>query len=198
MVRRSAQSSFAPDALVFPGGTVDPVDFIDDPPAWMLRVQKMFRSSVSPLLPCDEMPVRHHEHIALVNAAVREVREEASVEVSGPSLHLFSHWITPPTEPKRYNTFFFVARAQDGTHGTADAIETHEARWISPQTALRAYAQGQLHLVYPTIKHLERALAFRNVDELIAFSKQKPIVTIMPWGAPSEGFTMPPELEGAW
>ena len=198
MVRRSSQSPFAPDALVFPGGTVDAGDFVQDPPACMLRLQKTFRATVSPLLPCDETPITGDEAIALVNAAVREAREEASVEVSGNALHLFSHWITPPTEPRRYNTFFFVARARDGTHGSADEFETHDARWTTARAAFLAHAAAEVHLVYPTIKHLERALAFRTVEELIAFTKEKPIVTIMPWGAPSEGFTMPRELEGAW
>lgn len=198
MVRRSGRSSFAPDALVFPGGTVDPEDYITPPGSWAARAASEFRATVSPSLTSTESPISEEDALAVVCAAVRELREEADVEISPDDVYLFSQWITPPSEPRRYNTFFFVARAPDGALGTADAVETHEARWITAQRALQNYANGELHLVYPTIKHLERALAYGTTDALLAFAKSKPIITIMPWGAPSEGFMMPEELEGAW
>ena len=198
MVRRSARSSFAPEALVFPGGAVDPEDYDKDAFGWAQRFSKEFRMTVSPLLPCDEPPASLADGVALVAAAVRELREEASVDVPPSALHLFSHWITPPSEPKRFNTYFFIARAPDGARGRADAHETHDARWISPSAALREYAAHKIHLVYPTIKHLERATAFRSVQEIVGFAHDKAIVTIMPWGAPSEGFVLPHALEGAW
>ncbi|MDP9025779.1 MAG: NUDIX hydrolase, partial [Candidatus Eremiobacteraeota bacterium] len=146
----------------------------------------------------SESPLTNLDARALVNAAVREMREEASIDLSDAELHLFSHWITPPTEPRRYNTHFFLARATSEHVGSADRFETHDERWIAPTEALALHAIQKLRLMYPTIKHLERIGAFHSVDDIWAFTKTKPIVTIMPGTAPEEGFVMPPQLEGIW
>ncbi len=198
MVRRSARSAFAPDAFVFPGGTVDPGDFARRSPWGPERLEAEFRATVPRELQSSESPVERRDAAALVHAAVRELSEEAGVELEPQALHLFSHWITPPTEPRRYNTHFFVASALENHVGVADRVETHDERWIDPAEALALYRAQQLHLVYPTIKHLERLTAFGTVEELLEFARTKPILTIMPNVAPHEGFVMPPSLEGVW
>jgi hypothetical protein len=80
----------------------------------------------------------------------------------------------------------------------ADAYETHDGTWVSPREALAQFEAGNLYLVYPTIKHLERLVRFENIDELLTFARTKPVQTIMPTRAPSEGFVMPPSLENEW
>lgn len=165
MARRSSRSGFAPDAYVFPGGTVDPQD--------------------------GEVPD------ALRNAAVRELFEEAGVRLNPATLTPFSHWITPPSEPRRYDTHFFFAQAPADQVARADAFETHDGMWISPADALQRYRENTLHLVYPTIKHLERLLAFASLDDLAAFARTKTIHTICPADA-GDSFAIPAELEDAW
>jgi 8-oxo-dGTP pyrophosphatase MutT (NUDIX family) len=114
-------------------------------------------------------------------------------------LVLFSHWITPRGEPRRYNTHFFFALAPPGQAGLADARETHEGLWIAPQDALARYRERDFHLVYPTIKHLERLRAFESIAQLHAFARSKPVLTILPTTADGdEGFAMPHELENTW
>jgi len=114
------------------------------------------------------------------------------------ALTLFSHWITPANEPRRYNTHFFVAIAGAGHSPVADADETHDGVWIAPSRALEAHREGSFHLVYPTVKHLERLTEVASIDALREFAASKPIVTIEPTCSPEEGFTMPPELDRAW
>jgi 8-oxo-dGTP pyrophosphatase MutT (NUDIX family) len=198
MVRRSARSAFAPDAFVFPGGTVDESDFEQPSPWTPERLASEFRAEVPGELPPSESPVGARDAAALVRAAIRELSEEAGIELDASNLHLFSHWITPPTEPRRYNTHFFVAVASKNHVGVADRFETHDERWIQPAEALALHRAEQLHLVYPTIKHLERLAAFSAVEQLLEFARAKPILTIMPSTAPEEGFVMPASLEGAW
>ncbi len=82
--------------------------------------------------------------------------------------------------------------------GAADRFETHDERWLAPREALALHRSGKLHLVYPTIKHLERLTGFADVERLIEFARSKPIVTIVPNVAPHGGFVMPATLEGAW
>lgn len=123
---------------------------------------------------------------------------EHAWRVDANALHLFSHWITPPTEPRRYDTHFFLARMPQAQVARADATETHDGIWIAPHEALARYRAGNLYLVYPTIKHLERILPYGEIDALLSFGAQKPIQTIMPTMSPAEGFIMPSVLEEAW
>jgi 8-oxo-dGTP pyrophosphatase MutT (NUDIX family) len=113
-------------------------------------------------------------------------------------LALFSHWITPPSEPRRFNTHFFFARAPAGQAGRADAHETHEGLWIAPRDALARYGDGAFHLVYPTIKHLERLSAFDSLEDAQNFARTKPVLTILPATAADGGFVMPAALEQTW
>ncbi len=112
-------------------------------------------------------------------------------------LALFSQWLTPPRLPKRYNTHFFVAPAPEGAAATADAHETHDGIWIVPADALARNQTGDLHLVYPTIKHLERLASFATLDELLAFARTKRVLALSPESV-NDGFVLPPALENAW
>jgi len=113
------------------------------------------------------------------------------------ALTLFSHWITPPSEPRRYNTHFFFAVAPDGQAALADASETHDGIWVEPSAALERRQAGKLHLVYPTIKHLERLARFDSVDAALDYAKRKPVLTILPKDA-ADDFEIPATLENAW
>lgn len=116
----------------------------------------------------------------------------------GGALALFSHWITPPSESRRFNAHFFVARAPTGQTGFADAAEMHEGVWIAPADALARGREGRFHLVYPTIKHLQRLATFGTLDDLETFARTKPILTMLPNATDARGFAIPPALEDAW
>ena len=48
----------------------------------------------------------------------------------------FSHWLTPPGAPKRFDTRFFVTRAPQGQTAEADGGEAVELMWLTPVQAL--------------------------------------------------------------
>lgn len=114
------------------------------------------------------------------------------------ALTLFSRWITPQSEPRRFDAHFFVALAPAGQAARSDDSEVHDGAWIAPQTALERHRAGAFHLVYPTVKHLERLASFDSADALVAFARSKPIVTIAPDAHPDAGYVMPETLERAW
>ncbi len=246
LTRRSASSAFAPDAFVFPGGTIADQDRSEAVRARTLglqadRLDREFRAALPEALACDEPPVDRESARALTVAALRELFEETGVllarttgglpiDASGDeweraagervavrderlafadfltahdwyadaeALSLFSHWITPPSEPRRYNTHFFFAVAPPGQDPLADAFETHDGIWISPAAALDRGRAGTMHLVYPTIKHLARLAAFDSVDAALEFARSKPVLTIVPADA-GDDFAIPAALENAW
>lgn len=246
LARRSASSAFAPDAFVFPGGTIAPQDSSEAARVRTLgletdRLDREFRAAVPDELACDEAPVDRESARALLIAALRELFEEAGVlfarTASGDAIEatatdwervaeqrvavrdgslafadflvdhdwyadsraiaLFSHWITPRSEPRRYNTHFFFAAAPPDQAALADAFETHDGLWIAPSAALERFGAGRLHLVYPTIKHLARLAGFDSVESALEFAQRKPVLTIVPNDA-GDDFAIPTALEDAW
>lgn len=245
LTRRSARSAFAPDAFVFPGGTVDAQDATPTVRRRTLgldenRLREEFRATVHESLSSSEPPIATEQAAALLVAALRELFEEAGVLLARDAagnfvttssakgldaervavrtgglpfgdflqrhdwyadaarLALFSHWITPPVEPRRYNTHFFFAIAPPLQDPLADAHETHDGIWIAPADALERNASGTMHLVYPTIKHLERLRAFASVDDAAEYARRKPVLTIMPHAPQNGDFKIPRALENTW
>jgi len=113
--------------------------------------------------------------------AVRELREEASIELGEKDeLVFFSRWITPEVVSRRFDAWFFLALAPAHTSPQADGVETTDSRWFEPQAALRAQAAGELALAFPTIKQLESLLPFQTSDEAIEAHRDLTVEPILP------------------
>ncbi len=126
-----------------------------------------------------------------------ESLEREDLYADARQLALFSQWLTPPQFSKRYNTHFFLARAPDGAAAAADEHETHDGLWIAPTDALARNEAGDLHLVYPTVKHLERLTRFATLDGLLEFARTKRVLALSPY-TENDTFALPPALENAW
>src|SRR5919199_4706507 len=114
-------------------------------------------------------------------AAVREAREEAGIELPDPdALVRFSRWITPRRLRIRYDTHFFLAPLPEGAEPRVDGGEVVDARWYTPSAALEAFRAGELELVFPTLKHLERLADFGSADELLAWAQGRAVEPVEP------------------
>src|SRR5947209_2522452 len=118
---------------------------------------------------------------ALRAAAIREVAEEAGIEIAGAhALIPFSRWITPAEVKTRFDTWFYVAEMPPGGEPRVDNIEVVDARWYEPAAALEAGTRGELLLVFPTIKHLEQLSQFSSADELISYARGREVRPVQP------------------
>lgn len=117
-----------PDALVFPGGKVDPGDGAAE---------------------SDE---------AFVAGARRECMEEAGIDLGDRALFWFDTWITPSAEPRRFYARFYLAEvsAEESANAAADGHETHEGRWATASEHLSAWQSGAIDLPPPTLCTLLR------------------------------------------
>jgi 8-oxo-dGTP pyrophosphatase MutT (NUDIX family) len=114
-------------------------------------------------------------------AAVRELAEEAGIELTEPEAMVqFSRWITPAQVKIRFDTWFFLAPAPDGAEAVIDGAEIVAARWYSPAAALEASAKGELFLVFPTIKHLEQLAGFESVEALLSYARGREVLPVEP------------------
>jgi recombination protein RecT len=215
MVRRSARAVFLPDQYVFPGGRVDDADRDaaarrlhgsagDVDPAYAMTAARETFEEVGllfadrPVHVADLADLRRSMHAGEMSFA--DVLERLDVSIDASQLQYFSRWITPKAElaTRRFDARFFVGRAPADQVAEADATEVLDGRWIAPAGALAANARGEINLIFPTIKHLERIAPYRTVDELLAFARTKPIVTVSPDVQPGPRFLLIPELENAW
>jgi 8-oxo-dGTP pyrophosphatase MutT (NUDIX family) len=110
-------------------------------------------------------------------AGVREVAEEASIELPDPAaLLLFSRWITPPQVTIRFDTRFYLVAAPEGAEARPDGGETVDVGWYAPQGAL----ESGIELVFPTIKTLEALAGFGSADELLEWAGGREVEPIEP------------------
>jgi 8-oxo-dGTP pyrophosphatase MutT (NUDIX family) len=114
-------------------------------------------------------------------AAVREVSEEAGLTLPDPAaLVPFARWITPPEVTVRFDTWFFLARAPEGQEVEPDGQEIVDARWFAPARALEGGEAGDLLLVFPTIKNLERLARFDSADALLEWAAAHEVRPVQP------------------
>ncbi len=114
-------------------------------------------------------------------AAVRELSEEAAIEIGDPqTLIEFSRWITPAEVTIRFDTRFFLAELPEGQEPRIDGEECVDQGWFTPQGALDAYERKEIELVFPTIKHLEQLGAFGSVTELLGYAAGREVLPVQP------------------
>jgi 8-oxo-dGTP pyrophosphatase MutT (NUDIX family) len=95
-------------------------------------------------------------------------------------LRPFAHWITPPVEPRRYDTKFFAAALPVGQEARHVSGEADEAEWLTPTAALRELTAGTRPMLPPTIHTLGQLEPFRDVAAVLAGSPPEPLQPISP------------------
>jgi 8-oxo-dGTP pyrophosphatase MutT (NUDIX family) len=139
MLRRDSEIAFG-GMWVFPGGRVDDGD---------RRAEDLD----------DEAPARR--------AAAREAGEECGLHVAGEALVPFSHWTPPAVTPRRFATWFFLARATDGDV-VIDHGEIRDHAWLAPVEVLRRRDAGEVQLAPPTLVTLHDLAEAGDVDAALA------------------------------
>ncbi|MCB0857941.1 MAG: NUDIX hydrolase [Solirubrobacterales bacterium] len=102
----------------------------------------------------------------LRTCAARELEEEAGIHLDlSNELIPLARWVTPEVVKTRFDTWFFLARAPEGTEAKPDNFEMTEAIWVNPVDALTASEAGDMAIVFPTLKQLEALVPSANTDE---------------------------------
>ncbi len=84
-------------------------------------------------------------------------------------LRAWARWTTPELEPRRYDTWFFLARlgSGDGARHLGDG-EASRSSWASARETLRAHVRGEVALMPPTLVTLEEVAAAATAADLVA------------------------------
>lgn len=100
--------------------------------------------------------------------------------LDGGDVAYLAHWITPVVEPRRYDTRFFAARVAAGSESVVDPREMTDAVWLTPERALHRHRDGNLPMVFPTIKTLQHLAPFTDVDQALAELNESDVPAILP------------------
>jgi 8-oxo-dGTP pyrophosphatase MutT (NUDIX family) len=95
-------------------------------------------------------------------------------------LRPWAHWITPESEPRRYDTRFFVAALPEGQLTRDVSGEADRVAWVRPSEAVAAVDRGEMAMLPPTYVTLRDLAEFRTVDDALAAAERRRIEVILP------------------
>ncbi|GAA1154221.1 hypothetical protein GCM10009654_07210 [Streptomyces hebeiensis] len=94
-------------------------------------------------------------------------------------LGAWARWITPEFEPRRYDTWFFVAALPTGQRTRNASSEADRTVWIRPADATEAYDRGELLMMPPTISTLRQLRPYGTVAEALAAAAGRHLAPVL-------------------
>ena len=174
LMRRPGGADFAPDAHVFPGGSVHAGDHDASDPIAAAAVRELFEE-VGILLARKGGRFGRDKDSEQVRKLVAEGKTfghallSLGLEPAYDHLTLLTRWVTPARLSRRYDARFFLARVPAGQTVRAQEGEVVDWLWIAPRTAL---SDPKVNLVYATRAVLESVAGDADADALFARAKR--------------------------
>ncbi|MFF1830363.1 NUDIX domain-containing protein [Paenarthrobacter sp. NPDC058040] len=164
---RVSTMDFAAGMVVFPGGRVDAADSegwdyardVLDRHAHDWHQSSIANGSGS------AADVQKNAGTVLA-AAIREVQEEAGLTLDPAELRPWANWITPVDMPKRFDTYFYVAKPSAEATPRHQTTEAWQSLWMPVSTILSDEAEGRLQLMPPTYYLLKEISGFDSVTAI--------------------------------
>jgi 8-oxo-dGTP pyrophosphatase MutT (NUDIX family) len=205
MVVRHHEIDFASGALVFPGGKVDAQDSAPDwadlapyeraapdrafvvaaaretfEEAGLVLARRQGKTALLDAGAAHALVERYRKALLAGEASFLDIARREELTLATDLMVPFAHWVTPETQPKRFDTHFLLVSAPVEQLGAHDGAESVEGFWITPAQALRDAEAGTHTLVLPTQMNLTRLSRHATVAEAVAAARSSPIVTVTP------------------
>ena len=206
LMRRATTMAFAPGMWVFPGGRVDQFD-PTVPIVGDLSVTRMSAPSqdaargliagaarelfeeTSVLLAVDSSGAVPQEDsrwetdraaVAAGDLAFADFLVQRRLQVDARALRMWTHWVTPEMETRRYDVRFFVARVPSGQQVRDVSGEADRTGWFTAAEALAAYGKGSMPMLPPTVATLAEIADVRDAAEVTELADTRTIRPLMP------------------
>jgi 8-oxo-dGTP pyrophosphatase MutT (NUDIX family) len=195
LVQRNRGAVFMADAHVFPGGRIDDSDGGD----FALASAREAFEEAGVLLAVDaegrSPDLRGAGWLREARHAVQKGDVDFSTFLAGRGLRFdsgqlayFARWITPPTEARRFDARFFLARVPEHQEGAPDpAGEVVDFHWAPPARFLALQAAGRIKLPPPTLWHLADLAGHVTVEAALRWARSRTIIAVRPKLAPWQG-----------
>ena len=192
MVERAVDMAFAGGAWVFPGGRIDAADEqlggrigSADAGARVAAVREALEETAIPVglapLPSPDVAASLQTQL-LAGEELEHLLVPHGIELDLDALTPLARWVPRFHAKRRFDTLFFVARAPDGDWlpNTVER-ECTGAHWASASEVLERDQAGEVQLIFPTRRTLERLAQHTSFDGIIADALAHPIEPISPW-----------------
>jgi 8-oxo-dGTP pyrophosphatase MutT (NUDIX family) len=198
MTVRSRTMTFAGGMAVFPGGRVDPADYAlaetvaaehglapDEAAHQIAAVRETLEETGLALGlagTIDAASAAAARAMLAETGALAPVLEAFDWRLDLAQIVPFARWFPKNEDIARvYDTRFYLADLGTGAvEVSIDASENTRLFWTTAQGALDAAAEGDIKLIFPTRRNLERLALFSSFAEAKAQAEAIPVRTIMP------------------
>ncbi|WP_394729044.1 NUDIX domain-containing protein [Altererythrobacter sp. GH1-8] len=213
MTIRSREMVFAGGMAVFPGGRVDPADFElgamlggelpPDEAAHQIAVVRETLEETGLVVglkgEIDADKARASRRFLEETGELASVLDHFGWELDLDQITPFARWYPKNEKLSRvYDTRFYLANLGTGAVDiAADQSENTHLFWTTAQGALDAADRGEIKLIFPTRRNLERLALFEDFAAAKAQAEAIPVRTIVPRVDNSTGQPMLTILEDA-
>lgn len=94
-------------------------------------------------------------------------------------LAAWARWITPEFEPRRYDTWFFVAALPEGQRTRNASTEADRTVWIRPAEGAAGYDKGDLLMMPPTVATLRALEPYRAASDALAAAGEQDLTPVL-------------------
>ncbi len=194
MVERSAKMVFAAGAAVFPGGRIDDADFDfarvlghDDFDEYGARIAAIRESieetgiAVAVEGNLDAKRVSEARNALNTGTVLADICNQFDWQLELEKLIPFTRWCPPFAEKRVFDTrFYMISHDDHKAQATVDETENYNLFWGNAQSVLDRAEAGEVKIIFPTKRNLERLAQFGSFDEAVAHSKAHPSVMVSP------------------
>lgn len=197
---RSRSLVFAGGMAVFPGGRVDPGDTelakqcmasdgstdVDEAAHRIAAIRETLEETGLVLGLRGEIDARlaaEARAVLLAEERLAPVLEQFGWTLALDDLVPFARWFPKNENLSRvFDTRFYLADLGTGAVDIAvDAQENTRLFWSSAQAALEAAERGEIEVIFPTRRNLERLAQFASFAEARTHAEATPVRTIIPF-----------------
>lgn len=194
MVKRATNMAFAAGAVVFPGGRIDPDDYLvarehglDDEAEGAARVAALRETLEEtglavgwPTLADDEAP--EVRKALLDGTLLSDILRARGERIALDSLVPFARWCPNFKEARTFDTRFYAVMApQHGHELTVEEAEHSHIFWASAQETLAMADRGDVSIIFPTRRNLERLALASDFAQFSAQTARYPVELVTPW-----------------
>jgi 8-oxo-dGTP pyrophosphatase MutT (NUDIX family) len=134
----------------------------------------------SPVVPTGAAWEDARQALVARQLALSDLLERFCLAVRTDLLRAWAHWVTPRFEPRRYDTWFFLAALPDGQQARDVSGEADRAAWTRPGDAIAAAESGQVVMLPPTWAVLDQLASYETVAAALAAADNRSIETVTP------------------
>ena len=195
MVKRATTMAFAAGAVVFPGGRVDPDDYLvaqrhglgADEADGAARVAALRETLEETGLAVGwpslaEKDVAEVRQALLAGTLLSDILAARADRIALESLVPFARWCPNFKEARTFDTRFYAVEAPAHGHElTVEEAEHSHIFWASAKDTLMMADRGEVSVIFPTRRNLERLAQASDFSGFSVHSGQFPIELITPW-----------------